>query len=77
VPVAQKAQLVIAARQTPDKVEHAYNGTVVWRLENVGGDEGEPLKSAIRADIDFPDARPRRRSSSRRTWTRPCQCRTR
>ena len=57
VPVAQKAQLVIAARQTPDKVEHAYNGTVVWRLENVGGDEGEPLKSAIRADIDFPDAK--------------------
>jgi len=57
VPVAQKAQLVIAARQTPDKVEHAYNGTVVWRLENVGGDDGEPLKSAIRADIDFPDAK--------------------
>jgi len=57
VPVAQKAQLVIAARQTPDKVEHAYNGTVVWRLENVGGDEGEPLKSAIRGDIDLPDGK--------------------
>jgi hypothetical protein len=57
VPVAQKAQLVIAAPQHPDKVEHAYNGTVVWRLENVGGDEGEPLKSAIRGDIDFPDAK--------------------
>lgn len=57
VPVAQKAQLVIAAPQHPDKVEHAYNGTVIWRLENVGGDEGEPLKSAIRGDIDFPDAK--------------------
>jgi len=57
VPVAQKAQLVIAVPQHPDKVEHTYNGTVVWRLENVGGDEGEPLKSAIRGDIDFPDAK--------------------
>jgi len=57
VPIAQKAQLVVAALQHPDKVEHAYNGTVVWRLENVGGDEGEPLKSAIRGDIDFPDAK--------------------
>ena len=44
-------------RKHPDKVEHAYNGTVVWRLENVGGGEGEPLKSAIRGDIDFPDAK--------------------
>jgi hypothetical protein len=57
VPVAQKAQLMVAALQHPDKVEHAYNGTVVWRLENVGGDEGEPLKSAIRGDIEFPDAK--------------------
>jgi hypothetical protein len=57
VPVAQKAQLVIAAPQHPDKIENAYHGTVVWRLENVGGDEGEPLKSAIRGDIDFPDAK--------------------
>jgi hypothetical protein len=57
VPVAQKAQLVIAAAQHPDKVEHAYNGAVIWRLENVGGNEGEPLKSAIRGDIDFPDAK--------------------
>jgi hypothetical protein len=57
VPIAQKAQLVVATLQHPDKVEHAYNGTVVWRLENVGGDEGEPLKSAIRGDIEFPDAK--------------------
>ncbi|MGA8169234.1 MAG: hypothetical protein WB816_00115 [Methylocystis sp.] len=57
VPIAQKAQLVVATLQHPDKVEHAYNGGVVWRLENIGGDEGEPLKSAIRGDIDFPEAK--------------------
>ncbi len=59
VPVAQKAQMVIASPQHPDKIENAYHGTVVWRLENVGGGEGEPLKSAIRGDIDFPDAKTR------------------
>ena len=55
VPIAQKAQLVIATAQHPEKIEHAYNGSVVWRLENIGGGDGQPIKSAIRGDMDFPD----------------------
>jgi hypothetical protein len=57
VPVAQKAEFYVASPQQPDKVEHIYNGAVVWRLENLGGDEGEPVRPAIRGDVDFPDAK--------------------
>jgi hypothetical protein len=57
VPVAQKAEFYVASLQQPDKVEHIYNGAVVWRLENIGGDEGEPVRPAIRGDVEFPDGK--------------------
>ncbi len=56
VPVAQKAELWVASLQEPDKVEKIYAGNVVWRLDNVGN-PGEPLGSAIRGDVDFPDGK--------------------
>lgn len=57
VPVAQKAELWVASLQEPNKVDRIYNATVVWRLENVGGGPGEPVASAIRGDVDIPDAK--------------------
>jgi hypothetical protein len=57
VPVAQKAELWVASVQEPGKVDRIYNAAVVWRLENVGGGPGEPVGSAIRGDIDVPDAK--------------------
>jgi hypothetical protein len=57
VPVAQKAELWVASLQEPEKVERIYNASVVWRLENVGGGPGQPVSSAIRGDVDVPDAK--------------------
>jgi hypothetical protein len=57
VPVAQKAELWVASAQEPNKVDRIYNATVVWRLENVGGGPGQPMSSAIRGDVDIPDAK--------------------
>ncbi len=57
VPVAQKAELFVASLDHPDKVDRVYNGAVIWRLDNIGGADGEPMKSAIRGDVDFPDAK--------------------
>ncbi|MBI1868373.1 MAG: hypothetical protein HYS06_08795 [Methylocystis sp.] len=56
VPVAQKAELLVAAPEEANKVK-TYPGSVVWRLDNVGGGPGQPLASAIRGDIDIPDAK--------------------
>lgn len=57
VPVAQKAELWVASLQEPEKVDRIYNANVVWRLENVGGGPGQPVSSAIRGDVDIPDAK--------------------
>ena len=57
IPVAQKAELWVASLQEPDKVDRIFNGSVVWRLENVGGGPGQPVSSAIRGDLDIPDAK--------------------
>jgi hypothetical protein len=56
VPVAQKAEMWVGSLAEPTKVDKIYNGSAVWRLENVGG-PGEPVGSAIRGDIDIPDAK--------------------
>lgn len=56
VAVAQKAELWVAAPQEASKVR-TFAGTVVWRLDNVGGGPGEPLASAIRGDVDIPAAK--------------------
>ncbi|WP_442754102.1 hypothetical protein ACNHKD_14050 [Methylocystis sp. JAN1] len=57
VPVAQKAEMWVASLQEPDKVDRILNGTVVWRIENVGGGPGQPVGSAIRGDVDIPDGK--------------------
>ncbi len=57
LPVAQKAEMWVAALNEPEKVERIYAANVVWRLENVGGGPGETVGSAIRGDVDIPDAK--------------------
>jgi hypothetical protein len=57
LPVAQKAELWVASLQEPEKVDRIYSATVVWRLENVGGGPGQTVNSAIRGDVDIPDAK--------------------
>jgi len=56
-PVARRAALLVAPKQHTDKPDKVYDGSVVWRLENIGGDEGGPVQSAIRGDVDFPAAK--------------------
>jgi hypothetical protein len=56
-PVARRAALLVGPRAHPDKPDRVYDGSVIWRLENISGDEGAPVQPAIRGDIDFPDAR--------------------
>lgn len=56
VPVAQKAEMWVAALNEPEKVERIYPANVIWRVENVGG-PGETVGSAIRGDVDIPDAK--------------------
>lgn len=56
-PVAQKAEMWVAALNEPEKVERIYSANVVWRPENVGGGPGETVGSAIRGDVDIPEAK--------------------
>ncbi|MHB8886131.1 MAG: hypothetical protein ACYC5H_13845 [Methylovirgula sp.] len=53
IPVAQRAALLVEAPDAPNKVK-TYVGTVVWRLDNVSGGAGQPLGTAVHADIDVP-----------------------
>ncbi|MGB8277119.1 MAG: hypothetical protein WCF20_04170 [Methylovirgula sp.] len=53
VPVAQRAALLVEAPDEPNKVK-TYVGTVVWRLDNVSSGAGQPLGTAVHADIDIP-----------------------
>lgn len=57
VAVAQKAEMWVASLQEPNKVDKIYAGTVLWRLDNVGGAPGETVGSAIRGEIDIPDGK--------------------
>lgn len=57
VPVAQKAEMWVASLSEPEKVERIYPANVLWRVENVGGGPGETVGSAIRGDVDIPDAK--------------------
>jgi hypothetical protein len=56
-PAARRAALLVGPKGRPDKPDRIYDGSVVWRLENVSGDDGAPVQPAIRGDIDFPDAK--------------------
>jgi TonB family protein len=55
-PVAQRAAFLVEA---PEEQAHVktYVGTVVWRLDNVSNGSGQPLSSAVRADVDIPEAK--------------------
>jgi hypothetical protein len=54
VPVAYRAALLVEAPEEQNKVK-TYVGTVIWRLENVSTDSGQPPGTAVRADVDIPD----------------------
>ncbi|HMK88124.1 MAG TPA: hypothetical protein VK446_00610 [Methylocystis sp.] len=56
-PVARRAALLIGPKAHPDKPDRIYDGTVVWRLDNVTGDADAPVQPAIRADVEFPEAK--------------------
>jgi hypothetical protein len=56
IPVAHRAALLVEAPEEESKVK-TYIGSVVWRLENVSRDSGQPLSNAVRADVDIPDAK--------------------
>lgn len=56
VTVAQRAVLVeenLADQNAPPPVTQ---GRVVWRLDSVSGEQGQPLETAVVATIDFPEA---------------------
>jgi hypothetical protein len=53
IPIAYRAALLVAAPEAQSKVK-TYVGTVIWRLENVTNDAGQPA-TAVRADIDVPE----------------------
>ncbi len=54
VPIAYRAALLVEAPEEPNKIK-TYVGTVIWRLENVSTDSGQPPGTAVRADVDVPD----------------------
>lgn len=56
VPVAQKAELWVAAPKSTAKVE-TFPGSVVWRLDSMPAGPGQPLAPAIRGEIDIPSAK--------------------
>ncbi|MGB3281521.1 MAG: hypothetical protein WA745_10550, partial [Methylovirgula sp.] len=53
LPIAYRAALLVEAPEEQSKVK-TYVGTVIWRLENVSNDSGQP-GTAVRADIDVPE----------------------
>ncbi|MEW6435660.1 MAG: hypothetical protein AB1508_00655 [Pseudomonadota bacterium] len=54
VPVAYRAALLVEAPEEQNKVK-TYVGTVIWKLQNVSNGPGQPLATAVHADIDVPD----------------------
>ena len=56
--VAHRAALLLEAPETTEKVK-TFIGSVVWRLDNVPGGPGQPLGTAVHADVDIPEAKVR------------------
>ncbi len=56
IAVAQRAALLVDAPDDPQRVK-TYVGTVVWHLDSVSPGQGQPLATAIKADVDIPDAK--------------------
>jgi hypothetical protein len=55
VPVAYRAALLVEAPDEANKVK-TYVGTVIWHLDTVSG-ANQPVSTAVRADIDVPEAK--------------------
>ncbi|GLS47019.1 histidine kinase [Methylobacterium brachythecii] len=56
VSVAQRAVLYEENTSDPKAPPSAIQGRVLWRLEAVNGEQGQPLQSAVRANIEYPEA---------------------
>ena len=56
ITVAQRAALLVDAPDEPQRVK-TYVGTVVWHLDSVSPGQGQPLATAVKADVDIPDAK--------------------
>ena len=56
IPVAYKAAVLVDAPDTAERVK-TYVGTVVWRTESVGQGQDQPLGTAVRAEVDVPEAK--------------------
>jgi len=54
VPVTYRAAMLVQAPEEQSKVK-TYFGTVIWRLDNVSNGPGEPLGTAIHANVDIPE----------------------
>ncbi len=55
-PIAYRAAILLQAPSEPGGVK-TYIGTVVWRRNSANRGPNQQLASAVRADIDIPDAR--------------------
>lgn len=56
IPVSYKAAVLVAAPETPEKVR-TFVGTVVWRAEGTAAGQDATAATAVRADVDVPDAK--------------------
>jgi hypothetical protein len=55
IPIAYRAAVLLQAPSEPGGVK-TYIGTVVWRRDSANRGPSQQLASAIRADVDIPDA---------------------
>jgi hypothetical protein len=51
---ALRAALLVEAPDEKSKVK-TYLGSVVWKVDNVSNGPGEPLSTAVHADVDIPE----------------------
>ncbi|KAB1073648.1 histidine kinase [Methylobacterium planeticum] len=54
--VAQRAVLIEENTTAQNNQASTTAGRVVWRLDAISGEQGQPLETAIVANVEFPDA---------------------
>jgi hypothetical protein len=54
LPAAHRAALLVEAKDGANRVE-TYIGRVIWRRESVSSGPDEPLRTAVRAEIEIPE----------------------
>lgn len=54
--VSQRAVLYEENQSGGNAQPVTTQGRVVWRLENVSGEQGQPLETAVKANVEFPNA---------------------